>query len=227
MHVLEELYLKFLRSFRARLSEERTRMMDFKWNKQILKPVPEQECESTFKAILLRSVFSVPVSSWSGHVVLAGVPSGLQSFWYIFCIALCGRITSRCLCSPLREGRWCYFLSFPLPPLDSPCGVGLVVVCWGQPAGRHMSYSFFTPFPHPFLPLSRKNPLILEQYSGNAQVQAALVHVLDGLVGLSAALLMVPFSLPLCLWLSLLCSRSERLLRWRCAFSPEAPICQT
>ena len=63
MHALEELYLKFLCSFRARLSEERTRMMDFKRNKQILKPVPEQESESTFKAILLRSVFSVPVSS--------------------------------------------------------------------------------------------------------------------------------------------------------------------
>lgn len=96
------------------------------------------------------------------------VPGGLQSFWQIFCIALCGWMTSHSLCSPPTPGGKVALFSVssfasPWLAVGGPPGASLAAVCWGQPrvsclccCGQTYVVVLLHSFPSPFLPLSEK-----------------------------------------------------------------------
>ena len=165
------------------------------------------------------------------------VPSGLQSFWYISCIALCGWVTSCCLCSPTGRDSGVIFCPFASRWLavSAPHGASLAAVLWGRPrvprlhcCGQADVTLLLHSFPLPLLPCSKNFidswTVLLREHVGTSCTSTCA-----GSTGgsVTAASLTVPFSLPLCLWFRLSCSWSERFLPWCCAFSPEALICQT
>lgn len=143
------------------------RVMDFKRNKQILKPVPAWEHESLFKAIPLRSVFPAPLC-WrdvaGGGASL--VPSALPFGW-----------DHQPLSVTLPQGG--KGASSSVSSFDSPrmAGGGPVrqqsAEDKGSPAraaaGRCMSRSSSSAFPRPFYP-SAKHPLTPERpYRGTGR----------------------------------------------------------
>lgn len=87
------------------------------------------------------------------------VPSGLRSFWNIFCIALC------CLCSQGGEVGLFSVSSFASPwlAMSGPPVASLAAVCWGQlkvsclcRCGQTYVIFLLCPFLSRLLPLSKK-----------------------------------------------------------------------